>query len=45
MKSPAKWAYNLAPQLTGSAQQAYADLDPARAQSYDAVKAAVLQHK
>ena len=38
-----KWAYKLAPQLTGKAQQAYAALDPTEAQSYVSVKAAILR--
>ena len=41
--APEKWAFNLAPQLTGRAQQVYAALDTADAQSYDAVKAAILR--
>ena len=39
----ARWAYKLAPQLTGRARQAYAALNPDEAQSYDAVKAAKLR--
>ena len=39
----ARWAYKLAPQLTGRAQQAYAALNPDEAQSYDTVKAAILR--
>lgn len=40
---PARWAYKLAPQLTGKAQQAYAALDQDEAQSYATVKAAILR--
>ena len=40
---PSRWAYKLAPQLTGMAQQAYAALDPDEAQSYPAVKVAILR--
>ena len=40
---PARWAYKLAPQLTGKAQQAYAALDPDEAESYASVKAAILR--
>ena len=39
----ARWAYKLAPRLTSRAQQAYAALNPDEAQSYDAVKAAILR--
>ena len=38
-----RWAYKLAPLLTGKAQQAYAALDLEDAKSYAAVKAAVLR--
>ena len=38
-----RWAYKLAPQLTGKAQQAYASLDTDDAKSYSAVKAAILR--
>ena len=37
-----RWAYKLAPQLTGKAPQAYASLDTDDAKSYNAVKAAIL---
>ena len=40
---PARWAYKLAPQLTGKAQQAYATLDPDEAESYASVKAVILR--
>ena len=38
-----RWAYKLAPQLTGRAQQAFAAMDPARASDYKEVKAAILR--
>lgn len=37
-----RWAYMLAPQLTGKAQQAYATLSATNAGDYDAVKEAIL---
>ena len=37
-----RWLYQLAPQLTGKAQQAYAALPPDEAKNYDAVKTAIL---
>ena len=40
----ARWAFKLAPQLTGRAQQAYAALDPSDAECYTTVKAAILRH-
>lgn len=40
----ARWAYKLAPQLTGKAQQAYTVLDPDEAQSDSAVKVVILHH-
>ena len=39
----ARWAFKLAPQLTGRAQQAYAALDPSNAECYATVKAAILR--
>lgn len=39
----ARWAFKLAPQLTGRAQQAYAALDPSDAECYATVKAAILR--
>ena len=39
----ARWAFKLAPQLTGRAQQAYAALDPSDAECYTTVKAAILR--
>ena len=39
----ARWAFKLAPQLTGRAQQAYAALDPSDAECYSTVKAAILR--
>ena len=38
-----RWVFKLAPQLTGKAQEAYAALTPDEAQSYPAVKAAILR--
>ena len=38
-----RWAFKLAPQLTGRAQQAYAALDPSDAECYTTVKAAILR--
>ena len=38
-----RWAFKLAPQLTGRAQQAYAALEPADAECYATVKAAILR--
>ena len=38
------WAFKLAPQLTGRAQQAYAALDPSDAECYDTVKAALRRY-
>ena len=38
-----RWAYRLAPQLTGRAQQAYAALTPEASGTYDEVKAAILR--
>ena len=38
-----RWSYQLAPQLTGKAQQAYAALPPDEAKNYDAVKTAILR--
>ena len=38
-----RWSFQLAPQLTGKAQQAYAALPPGDAKSYDAVKEAILR--
>ena len=39
----ARWAFKLAPQLTGRAQQAYAALEPTDAECYATVKAAILR--
>ena len=39
----AHWAYKLAPQLTGRAQQAYAALPADQAGTYEVVKAAILR--
>ena len=38
-----RWAYKLAPQLTGRAQQAYAAMPSEEAGDYALVKAAILQ--
>lgn len=38
-----RWAYKLALQLTGQAQQVFAAMDPARASDYKEVKAAILR--
>ena len=38
-----RWSFQLAPQLTGKAQQAYAALPPEKAKTYDTVKEAVLR--
>ena len=38
-----RWPFQLAPQLTGKAQQAYAALNPDDAKIYDTVKAAILR--
>ena len=38
-----RWAFKLAPQLTGRAQHAFAAMDPVRASDYKEVKAAILQ--
>ena len=38
-----RWSFQLAPQLTGKAQQAYAAFPPEDAKSYDAVKEAILR--
>ena len=38
-----RWPFQLAPQLTGKAQQAYATLNPDDAKIYDTVKAAILR--
>lgn len=38
-----RWAYKLAPQLTGRAQQVFAAMDPARASDYKEVKATILR--
>ena len=38
-----RWPFQLTPQLTGKAQQAYAALTPDDAKSYDAVKTAILR--
>ena len=38
-----RWPFQLAPQLTGKAQQAYAALNPDDAKDYDAVKTAILR--
>ena len=38
-----RWAFKLAPQLTGRAQQAFAAMDPAQASDYGEVKAAILR--
>ena len=39
----ARWAYKLAPQLAGRAQQAYAALPAEQAGTYQEVKAAILR--
>ena len=39
----ARWAFKLAPQLTGKAQQAYAAMSTEDAGDYDKVKAAILK--
>ena len=38
-----RWSFQLAPHLTGKAQQAYAALPPEDAKTYDAVKEAILR--
>ena len=38
-----KWAYKLAPQLVGKAQQAYAGLTVADAGDYEKLKSAILR--
>ena len=38
-----KWAYKLAPQLTGKAQQAYAAMQPEEAGDYEKLKSVVLR--
>ena len=38
-----RWSYQLAPYLTGKAQQAYAGLLPEEAKTYDTVKEAILR--
>ena len=38
-----RWPFQLAPQLTGKAQQAYAALTPEDAKDYDAVKNAIFR--
>jgi hypothetical protein len=38
-----RWPFQLAPQLTGKAQQAYTALTPENARDYDAVKNAILR--
>ena len=38
-----RWSYQLAPYLTGKAQQAYAGLPPEEAKTYDTVKEAILR--
>ena len=38
-----RWPFQLAPQLTGKAQQAYAALTPEDAKDYDAVRTAILR--
>ena len=38
-----RWSYQLAPQLTGKVQQAYAALPPDEAKNYDAIKTAILR--
>ena len=38
-----RWPFQLAPQLTGKAEQAYAALNPDDAKDYDAVKTAILR--
>ena len=37
------WPFDLAPQLTGKAQQAYAALSPDDAEDYERVKSAILR--
>ena len=41
--SQERWSFQLAPQLTGKAQQAYAALPPDEAKAYDTVKEAILR--
>ena len=43
MHDRTRWAFKLAPQLTGRAQQAYAALDPSNAECYNMVKVAILR--
>ena len=38
-----RWSFQLASQLTGKAQQAYAAVPPEDAKSYDSVKEAILR--
>ena len=40
---PNRWAYRLAPQLTGRAQQAYAAMPAGEAGDYEALKVAILK--
>ena len=40
---PARWAFKLAPQLTGRAQQAYAALPAAEIGDYERLKDAILR--
>ena len=37
------WAYKLAPQLTGNAQQVYTAMQPEKAGDYEVLKSAVLR--
>ena len=41
--APERWAYKLAPQLTGRAQQAYAAMPAEEAGDYEALKIAILR--
>ena len=39
----ARWAFNLAPQLAGKAQQAYVSMSSTESGDYEALKAAILR--